>query len=265
MTELCFNAFNHSVYLGVEPDLPSQIDAAADAGFRLFGPDRFTLDAWVAAGHRLEDLAKQMERRDLRCGEIAACVFLAERERSLIEAENAARLAKALRPTWVQINAGVAFDSQSGETLERICDLIVPTGARVAIEYLPYIAVNNIATTRAFVEHVGTDRAGILVDSWHHFRGPDTYTELEALPLEYIAYVQFDDALPIVGEDMAHETLHRRAMPGDGEFDLGGFCQRLRQKGYDGIVSVEVISAEWRARPLREFISRAYACSRAYW
>ena len=47
MAELCFNTFNLSAWHGVEPRLIEQIDAAADAGFRLFGPDVFSLDAQV--------------------------------------------------------------------------------------------------------------------------------------------------------------------------------------------------------------------------
>jgi hypothetical protein len=67
MTRLCFNTFNRSAYLGVDPDLPGQIDAAADAGFRLFGPDVFSLDAWQASGRRVEELAEHLAERDMRC------------------------------------------------------------------------------------------------------------------------------------------------------------------------------------------------------
>jgi len=265
MTALCFNAFSHSAYLGADPDLPSQIDAASDAGFPLFGPDKFSLDAWVQGGRNIESLVTQMARRGMRCGEIAAGVFLTDRETSLAEARHVATLAAVLQPTWVLINVGVEPDLQACETLDQICDLIAPTGARVAIEYLPYVLVNNIATTKIMVDYVGTDRAGILVDTWHHFRGPDTFTELQALPLAHIAYVQFDDALPMLGNDLPHETLHRRALPGEGEFDLKGFCDVLNQKGYEGIVSVEVISDAWRSRPLCEFVNKAYDTSRIYW
>ena len=45
------------------------------------------------------------------------------------------------------------------------------------------------------------------------------------------------------GDDLTEETLHRRAMPGTGEFPLGEFCARMRAHGFDGVVSVEVLSS----------------------
>ena len=50
MAELCFNTFNRSAWFGVDPDLPAQLAAAAQAGFRWWGPDVFSLDAWIASG-----------------------------------------------------------------------------------------------------------------------------------------------------------------------------------------------------------------------
>ncbi len=42
------------------------------------------------------------------------------------------------------------------------------------------------------------------------------------------------------------ETIGRRAFPGEGEFDLDGYCTRMRAKGFDGVVSVEILNDEWR-------------------
>jgi len=265
VTQLSLNTFNNSAYLGIDPDLPAQIEAAANAGFDLLGPDMFSLEAWTGGGGRLDELVQLMEKRGMRCGVLAGAVYLTEREQSTAAARRAAQMADVLKPTWVQINVGTAPDKAAGELLDEVCDIVAPTGARIAIEYLPYIPVNCIAATKTLIDHVGTDRAGMVVDSWHHFRGPDTYAELESLPLEAIAYVEFDDALPVIGQDLAYETVHRRAMPGEGEFDLAGFCQRLQAKGYEGLVSVEVLSDEWRARSLGDFTRRAYETTRRFW
>ena len=48
----------------------------------------------------------------------------------------------------------------------------------------------------AVVEAAGVDRAGVLIDSWHFFRGDSTWENLETVPLERIAYVQFDGTRP---------------------------------------------------------------------
>jgi sugar phosphate isomerase/epimerase len=262
---LCFNTFNHSAYLGLEPDLLAEIDAAAAAGFRLLGPDRFTLDAWTQAGGDLDALNDRMAARNMQCWEIAAAVFLTDSASSLAEARHVAAMARVLRPKWVQINVGVPIDETSIATLSLVCEVIIPTGARVAIEYLPTTPLNCLAQTRRLVEQIGSEQAGILIDVWHHFRGPDTYAELDATPLGVIAYVQFDDALPVISNDLVDEMLHRRTFPGEGEFDIEAFCNCLRRKGFDGVVSVEILSDTWRRKDLGEFARRAYETSAKFW
>jgi sugar phosphate isomerase/epimerase len=264
VARLCFNTFNRSAYLGVDPDLPGQIDAAAAAGFPLFGPDVFSLDAWVEAGHRVDEIDARLRDRGMRCWEIAA-LDLGERDRTLADAHHIAEMASVLRPSWILTNVGAPVDEQLGETLAAVCDVLEPVGARPAIEYLPFTPGDRLSAARALVDAVGTRRAGILLDCWHHFRGPDTDDDLEALPGDYVAYVQFDDALPVESDDLVGETLHRRTFPGDGEFDLEGWCARVRAKGFDGVVSVEILSEEWRARDLREFAARAFTSTARYW
>jgi sugar phosphate isomerase/epimerase len=61
------------------------------------------------------------------------------------------------------------------------------------------------------------------------------------------------------------ETIGRRTFPGEGEFDLDGYCDRMKAKGFDGVVSVEILSDEWRARDLGEFVRRVYTSSARYW
>jgi sugar phosphate isomerase/epimerase len=269
MTRLCFNTFNRSSYLGVDPDLPAQIDAAAAAGFTLFGPDVFSLDAWTAAGRSVDELAAQLQDRGMRCWEIAA-LDLGERDRTVADAQHLAELASVLRPSWILTNVGAPVDEQLAATLAAVCDVLEPVGARPAIEYLPFTPGDSIAKAKSLVDAVGTRRAGILLDCWHHFRGPDTDADLEALPLDYVAYVQFDDALPIdVADpstvDLVDETLNRRTFPGEGEFDLERWCGTVAAKGFGGVVSVEVLNAAWRHGDLREYARRAYESSARFW
>lgn len=265
MTTTCFNTFNRSVYYGVDPMLPQQIDAVADAGFDFFGPDLYSLLAWEESGKPLDELAGRMKARGLGCGEIAAGLCINDPANVTADAEQAARVAEVLRPDWVQINVNVAPDDAACRAMERICDIIMPTGARVAIEYLSVMPVDSLSSTRLLVEAAGKDRAGIMVDSWHHFRGPDSMADLEALPLDLIAYLQFDDAPPMVGDDLLFEMMERRTFPGEGELDLTGFCDVLRRKGFNGMVSAEVLNREWRDQDIGVFAARAQAATRRFW
>jgi sugar phosphate isomerase/epimerase len=242
--------------------------AAAEAGFDWFGPDVFSLDQWVSDGRRIEDLADLLRDRDLPCWELAA-LDIGDAAATIEQAKHCAALAAELGARWVLTNVSVAPEEARG-TFERVCEILADAGCQPAIEYLPFTPAYSIATARVLVDHVGTDRAKILFDTWHHFRGPDGWAELEAVPLDLVAYVQFDDALSmaadVAGEDLVRETLDRRTFPGLGEFDLDRYCAVMRQKGFDGVVSVEILNDEWRADPdLRQFARRAHDTSAAFW
>jgi sugar phosphate isomerase/epimerase len=135
---------------------------------------------------------------------------------------------------------------------------------RLAVEFLPFRRVGSIGAARELVERADVG-AGVLVDTWHFFHGPDGWDELEALPLARLAYVQFDDHPPLESPDLREECLHRRVFPGEGVFDLGRFCGSLRARGWDGLVSVEVLSSAWRGGDLEAFARRAYESSAPYW
>jgi sugar phosphate isomerase/epimerase len=61
------------------------------------------------------------------------------------------------------------------------------------------------------------------------------------------------------------ETLQRRTLPGDGEFDLTRFCDIVRAKGYDGPVAIEIMSAPLRAEGPGAFARKAESAARRYW
>jgi sugar phosphate isomerase/epimerase len=78
--------------------------------------------------------------------------------------------------------------------------------------------------------------------------------------------VQFTDALaPESRERLVRETLHRRALPGEGVLDLDRFAATLRERGYDGIVSVEVLSAVLRELPVDVVVRRLHDTTAPYW
>jgi sugar phosphate isomerase/epimerase len=264
LAELCFNTFNRSAWFGVDPDLPGQVAAAADAGFPLFGPDVFSLDAWVDSGRTTGELADLLDARGMRCWEISG-IEVGEADASLASARHIRELASALKPSWVLTNVVAPIDASLCETFSRVCDVLAEAGVRPAVEYLPFTPANSIATTRVLIDHVGVERAGILFDTWHHFRGPDTDADLEAAPLDLVAYVQFDDALPMASDDLMAETIGRRAFPGEGEFNLDRYCTIMRNKGFDGVVSVEILNDRLREGDLEDFARRAYTSTARYW
>jgi len=70
--------------------------------------------------------------------------------------------------------------------------------------------------------------------------------------------------LPLGDGDMGDAMVNGRAMPGDGEFPLDEFCRHSVARGYDGVVSVEILSSAWRSRPLDEFVPTSLDTTRAW-
>lgn len=261
----CLNGFNGSTYIGQPGDLPAWIDAAAAAGFPLFGPDSFTLAAWLARGETLGGLARRMRDAGIGCGYIAAAAMLDGGPDAVPALLSAADAAEALGAPFLQVNMAGPDTATRRHALEQACAALDGRGLRLAIEYMPYTGLDSVGETVALAHHVGTERAGAMIDIWHHSRGPDGWDNLAAVPLDAVAYIELNDALPMIGADLTAETLNRRTFPGDGEFAVERFVRTFRDKGYHGMVSVEVLNADWRGRPLDDFACRCLASSAAFW
>ena len=265
MVQLCFNLFNESGYFGPTPDLPRQIRAAARAGFEGVGPDVFSLTKYAAAGGRVEALAELIEAEGLRCPEIASFMIGSDPKSTEAQLAQFEPFVRALRPDWILVNCDETPNAQNAGELRRAADRLGAQGAGLAIEYLAISRVRTIADALELIERAGVANAGVLVDTWHFFLGPDDWRALETLPLERLAYVQFDDHPAIVGDDLRAETLDRRVFPGEGLFELDRFSRTLRARGFDGLVSVEVLSSAHRGGDLEAFALRAHRTTAPYW
>ncbi len=268
MHELCFNTMNRSAYLmgEVDPDLPGQIAAAGRAGFAGFGADAYSIARFVADGGRLKDLAEQIAAAGMRTFELPTLMVNADAEGTRREIDRLLGFARVQRPDFVQLNVDSAVDETVLDGLRRAEDAFAETGTRLAIEYLPWLpAIKDIASTRDLIGRAGVERTGVLVDTWHFTLGKDTWAELDALPLDEIAYVQFDDHPPLETDDLMNETLMRRALPGEGVFELERFCGVMKSKGYAAPVSCEILSAEMREMDLDRFAQRVFETTAPFW
>jgi len=255
---------NTSTLFGSSESLLSCIGDAADAGFEFFGADVWTLDTWRARGGSLHELRALMRRRHVECWHVAALIVTGS-EGVVRQAEHIGQWAADLSARWVVTNVLHPPDEGLVHELERAAQVLNGFGSRMALEYVPYSPLSSVVAAAELAERLGSARAGVMCDTWHHFRGPDTPDDLRALALQSLAYVEFDDALPMVSTDLRLETRDRRTFPGGGEFRLDEFVSTIKSKGFDGVVSVEVLSADWRSRNHREFAYRAFESALRWW
>jgi sugar phosphate isomerase/epimerase len=231
------------------------VSAASAAGFSAVGVNADRVDAeavqaYAAAG--------------VRCHELLAFIVGDDESATMASAEQLADRAQTIAADWVL----TVFTAKVPLKRIQLCaKMFDEAGAGIAVEYTPLGAIPRISDGMAYVRAAREiARAGLMIDSWHFCFSTNTWEELAAVPLDDIAYVQFTDALkPEHRDRMIRESLHRRALPGDGVLELNRFAATLLDRGWDGTVSVEVLSAHLRGLPVDELVGRLYTTTAAYW
>jgi sugar phosphate isomerase/epimerase len=257
---------NHSPLHGLPTQWERHVEAAAAAGFDALAPDVFWLRALEGEGVALEDLARALDASGLACMELAG-IAIGEPESTARELDEACRQAEILNAEFVNARLTVAADEAAMEQLRRCAEALGRVGARVALEFSRGTGTQGIADCLAFVESAEAAGAGVTLDTWHFClasNGPD-WDALEALPLESLANVQLSDGIDYGDGTFWEATMNELVHPGEGELPLGRVADLLQDKGFDGAVIVEVLSAPGRARALDEFAREAARAAHAWW
>jgi len=264
---LCYETINRSPFItpGFEAELPAQLRAAAAAGFEYAGIDLPSLEQHLQTGASLPEVAELLARLELPCFELQPLIVSVDEAYTVGQAERFAEAARALGAAWVQCGLGGELGLDMAAAFRRAAEIIGGAGAALALEYLPFAPIRGIEETRAFLAEAGAPGAKIVVDSWHFFHGPDDWAALEGLALDELAYPQFNDHPEIATGDLMQETVQRRALPGQGVFELERFVRTLRDKGYAGPVSVEILSAELREHAPEQFAREVFAAASPFW
>ncbi len=246
-------------------DLGRYLDAVAGAGFTGVSLGLEQLPAAATRPGAVAEVARLVRAAGLTCPDIHALVVGPDDAATLATAARLATIAEAVRARHVLTVLHTPVSAASLDRLGRCARMIAGAGATLAVEFAPTRPLDSIAAAREAVEHIGPESAGVLIDTWHFFRGPSTWRDLEEMPLTRLAYVQFDDALPARSGDFLTETTLRRTWPGQGTFDLDRFVRTLTSRSWDGLVSVEVLSGELRRLDVATFANQAYRSTRRYW
>lgn len=149
------------------------------------------------------------------------------------------------------------------EAFGTLCDRAARHDLIVAFEFLPWSDIPDAATAWKLVSAADRPNGGILIDTWHYFRGAADPAQIRAIPPERFCLIQFDDADARMQGDWMEDTTDYRRLPGEGAFDLTGFIRMLDAHGVEAPFSVEILSLEQRALPVPAAARRAHDSSRA--
>ncbi len=268
MAELCYETINYSPFLQPQlADLPRQIRAAAAAGYRWIGLDIASLEQHRERGGKWEELARELRACGVGCFGLQHISIGADRAAVLRETQQLAAAADAFGPRWVQCGVTDPLDARVVEHFQLAALRLAELGAGLSIEFLPFLPACDIAGARELLRRAQAPNAALLIDSWHFFFGPDDWAALESVSPAELACVQFNDhaELALAPAALYEETAHRRVLPGQGRFELERFCRTLRARGFDGVVSVEVLSRSLRELAPEEFARETWRAAAGYW
>ena len=137
-------------------------------------------------------------------------------------------------------------DALAAEQLHALAERAAGRGLRVAYEALAWGRhVSDYEHAWRIVEAAGHPSLGVCLDSFHILsRGSDP-AGIRAIPAEKLFFLQLADA-PHLHMDVLQWSRHFRCFPGQGAFDLTGFCGHVLAAGYHGPLSLEVFNDVFR-------------------
>lgn len=249
-------------------DFEQQLEVSARAGFRAVGPRDINLQEYLSAGHSMEDALRLMERFGLKSVEynfFPNWIYAADSERGgmLSSFEEFCTKAAALGEGSI-IVAPVSFENRNDvldyelavnnlQELSRVADSF---GVLVGVEFLPWTRIDSISRAWDIVREADMENAGIILDSFHYFEGSSTETELRKVPVEKIFLCHLNDMNTNEG-DILTRTREQRVLPGEGHYQFGEILSYLKDNGYRGYYSLEILNKSYRDKDPLEIALRA--------
>jgi len=150
----------------------------------------------------------------------------------------------------------------TAENLKRIGEIAEDYPVKLAFEPVGHVKkCNRVADALRVLELSKLEnRVGLILDSFHFFRGGQALSDLAALPADQVVAVHVND-----GMDLPRESLfgHKhRVYPGSGIWNISGFCRAILEKGYKGHFVVEILNEEYWQSDAENICRTAYEASR---
>lgn len=130
---------------------------------------------------------------------------------------------------------------ECGDAFGALCDRAADHGLVVGLEFLPFTNIYDAADGIRVVESADRGNGGLCVDIWHHTRGTNDLSQIQAIPGDRVMAIQMNDgpAEPQL-DDYVQDCLRTRVPPGEGTFDVDGFVGALVDVGANVPWSMEV-------------------------
>jgi sugar phosphate isomerase/epimerase len=250
-------------------DFKDRVESAARAGFRGFGIWHADLQH-VLGKYRLKEMKQILDDNGIQHVELEFLTdWFLEGERKKSSDIRKGMLFEAAEVLGAcHIKVGDFLQEQCSlpcliEAFAILCEEGAQHGTRIGFELMPFAMIRTLDESLAMVKGAGAFNGGIVLDLWHLVKLGIPYEEVWRVPLEYIVGVELNDGTVHSPWSLHEDTVDHRRFCGEGEFDVRGFVQGLREAGYAGPWGIEVLSAELRTQPLEELTTRAFRTTMA--
>ena len=263
---LAFHTLHYSPLTGGSAPLLEVVAATATAGFQSIGLDVPSIDAHLAQGGRLEEVADSLAAAQLDCTDLAALFVTSDEDAMRSSARRIARLAEVFHPPWCVVSVPEPLPpGRRVAVLSECASIVADAGMRLAVEFSPKGHLPTLQAAGELCDAIGWDRASVVLDALHFFRAGTSLDELAGYDAAQIAQVQFNDVAGPRPFDLAVESRCRRLLPGAGDLPLAAFVDAVRRTGFAGPVVGEVLSDDLRALDPLTVARLVHDALLAYW
>lgn len=242
--------------IGLQSPLEARVDAAVEAGFDALSISPLDVALAGEAGTAAADLGRRLRDAGLDvvldglANWYAGEPFFSSRAVAFT-ADEVLDMCAAVRPVALTVFSRPTCDlplEAVSASFGALCDRAGDLGVRVQLEFMPMLAIADLPSAAAIVLAADRANGGLVLDTWHFFRGNPDFAALEELPGDRIFTVQVADGGAEIQGSLAEDTFNRQ-LPGDGCFDLARLFGILDRRGALRSVGPEVISPVTAAMP----------------
>lgn len=138
-----------------------------------------------------------------------------------------------------------------GADLHELGDLAREFGFVVGFEALAWGRhINDYRQAWEAVQRAGHEHVGLVLDSFHILAKRLPVDAIGRIPADRIVLIQTADA-PGIEMDLLFLSRHHRCFPGQGDLPVVSMMRKLDEIGYQGPVSQEIFSDDFRAGSTR--------------
>lgn len=246
----------NTITIKQEKDLVKKINTTSEAGFKGIGLWDNEIKIFLR-DKEIDELSSNLKRLNLRVVEVCAVngpkygyEHLPEITK-FEEAEDCFSRCKCLGCNVVISPpfSGVADIKDRVKDLIQLCDVAKSYGVNIAYEFIGFVKqVNNIGIAWEIVRRTNRENCGIVLDTFHFFRGRSKIETLKQIPLEKILLVHISNALNKPIDELVDAD---RVFPNEGVIPLKSILSDLEKREYNGYYSVEIFNEKyWDSNPL---------------